>query len=119
MNLYELSQKLDNLIKEKHFKELKATYLLNEIKGVPLNNLNSELQKVEKLKKEIDISNKEIENYFIKIDEVLQKNFDQIDIKIFTLKKYKNLSFEKVAELINYSPRQTQRRYKKMMNFEL
>lgn len=119
MKLYELTQKLDSLIKEKQFIELKATYILNEIKGTPLNNLNRELQKVEKLKREIDLSNKEIDKYFAKIDEVLKSNFDTIDIKIFTLKKYKNLSFEKVAELINYSPRQTQRRYKKIMDFEL
>ena len=115
----DLTKQLDVLIKEKQFLELKASYILKEIEATPLNNLNEKLKKIDKIKLEISAISNQIDNYFAKIEKILKNNFDEVDIKIYTLKKYKSLSYEKVAEIINYSTKQTQRRYKKIMEFEI
>lgn len=72
--------------------------------------------KIEQKLKKVEEIIRETKNI---IDDILENNFDIIDIKIFVLKFYRKQTFSKIAEIVNYSEKQVQRRYKKILEYKI
>lgn len=74
------------------------------------------MQEIDQKVQEIDQKMKKTRNF---VENTLTDNFDVIDLKIFVLKYYRNQTFSKISEYVNYCEKQVQRKYRKMLDFEI
>ena len=119
MQIIKILNEIENLQKEKEIISYKALILIDDLKnetGVDLYNKTMEFKSIEIKLNTIKEKIKEKQKI---IDETLEKNFDKTEIRIFVLHYYRNFTYSKISELLNYSEKQISRKYQKIINFKV
>lgn len=110
---------MERMKKQREFLSCKKLEIIEKMKFETKEENAKNYQKMQEIDQKVQEIDQKVKKTRDFLENTLADNFDVIDLKIFVLKYYRNQSFSKISELVNYCEKQVQRRYKKMLEFEI
>ena len=119
MKLENLLKEIEKMKKETQILEIKRIELLEETQNTSENELNEKIKLINEISQKIAKIKKKTKEKRDYCDFLIKENFNEIDIKLFVLRRYRKITYSKIAEILNYSDKQIMRRYRKILDFEI
>lgn len=119
MKLEKFLKEIEKMKKEIQILEIKRLELLEETQNTSGNELNEKIKLINEMSQKIAKIKQKTKEKRDYCDSLISENFEEIDIKIFVLRRYRKITYAKIAEILNYSDKQIMRRYRKILDFEM
>lgn len=110
---------MENSKKQRSFLCCEKLEIIEKMKFATKEENAKNYQKVQEIDQKVQEIDQKLKKTRDFLEDILAENFDVIDLKIFVRKYYLNQSFSKISELVNYCEKQVQRRYKRILEFEI
>lgn len=119
MKLENILKDIEKMKKETQILEIERIEILEETQSTNGKDLNEKIQLINEISQKIEKIKQKTKEKRDFCDFLIKENFDEIDIKIFVLRRYRRVTYSKIAKILNYSDKQIMRRYRKILNFEI
>lgn len=114
-----LINEMEKTKKQREFLTCEKLEIIEKMKFATKEENAKNYQKVQEIDQKVQEIDQKMKKTRDFLEDILASNFEVIDLKIFVLKYYRKQSFGKISEYVNYCEKQVQRRYKKILEFEI